>query len=490
MYPLLIIHKIVLYVNTPKIVKLFFSLNSYHQLIISSNAHFDDLFKKYGTKYWLDLKNLRSLQSVIRHNNMKYNVYFSPLIKHFASYGHLDCIVYLFNYLKTNKCDDDDQTTSIIWFNTYFCAYNTIDSAAENGHLHVIQWLYENVANERLTGTKEKLIGDDIDGNDFLCSYQAGDRAATNGHLNVLKWLYQCGTEKLNNNRGFLFTDEAMDMAATNGHLEVVKWLHHIYKVEATKLSTTKLSKRPQYYGVIDLQNICSINALNGAAKNGHFEIIKWLMSNQPINMINNYHRGNKNTSDAIDLAAENGHLEIVKFLCQNNKKQGSCYAMDMAAKNGHFEIIKILHDYHNPCSANAIHNAIINNHVEIIDWLYKNRPECNSTILGPTAIQWAAKNGNLKLVKWIHSSSPTYFYCTNCAIEWTCNSIDLHDSNDQFNTRCQIVKFLVDNCKNNSKKSRKNNGRDRSHSKSDFFKKLHRNGFQQIIPLIKHLFN
>ena len=52
----------------------------------------------------------------------------------------------------------------------------------------------------------------------------------------------------------------------------------------------------------------CSTFAMNGAAENGHLEVVKWLHEN----------RTEGCTTYAMDFAVEKGHLEVVKWLHEN----------------------------------------------------------------------------------------------------------------------------------------------------------------------------
>lgn len=83
-----------------------------------------------------------------------------------------------------------------------------IEIVAENGHLEMLTWLYNN-RNEYYTGRAIYL-------------------AAANGHLEVLQFLY--------NNLSYLSSlnfggenhiNNAINAAASNGHLSVVKWLYY-----------------------------------------------------------------------------------------------------------------------------------------------------------------------------------------------------------------------------------------------------------------------
>lgn len=73
-----------------------------------------------------------------------------------------------------------------------------IDSAAANGHLHVVQWLTSNLP--ALTPTTTAMDG-----------------AASAGHLSVVKFLHEATKEGC--------TTDAMDSAARRGHTEVREWI-------------------------------------------------------------------------------------------------------------------------------------------------------------------------------------------------------------------------------------------------------------------------
>lgn len=110
----------------------------------------------------------------------------------------------------------------------------------------------------------------------------------------------------------------------------------------------------------------CTKKAIDSAAKNGHYSVVKYLY----------YNRDEWCTSWAIDRASEHGHLLIVKFLHKHGG-DSTTYSMDTAAKNGHFHIVKWLHKHRNEgCTSDAIIMTMINNHFEIFMWLCKHRKE------------------------------------------------------------------------------------------------------------------
>src|SRR3546814_7943009 len=52
-------------------------------------------------------------------------------------------------------------------------------------------------------------------------------------------------------------------------------------------------------------------------------------------------------------------------------------HAMDYAAKNGHLEIVEFLHEHRTEgCTAQAMNYAAKAGHLAIVEWLHKNRLE------------------------------------------------------------------------------------------------------------------
>jgi hypothetical protein len=107
--------------------------------------------------------------------------------------------------------------------------------------------------------------------------------------------------------------------------------------------------------------------ALRWAARNGHFEIVKFLLENGAnVNAMEDY---------ALCSAAENGHFEIVKFLLENgaNVNVLDDYSLRWAARNGHFEIVKFLLENGanvHACKDYALRHAAANGHLEIVEYL------------------------------------------------------------------------------------------------------------------------
>ena len=155
----------------------------------------------------------------------------------------------------------------------------TMDAAAGNGHLDIVEWLHEN----------------DDDG----CTHDAMDLAASNGFLNVVEWLH--------NNRHEGSSQSGMDKAAENGHFGIVKFLHE-NRTEG-----------------------CTPAAMDGAAGNGHLDIVKYLHTN----------RTEGCTRMAMDRAACNGHLEVVEWLRENRNEGYYPQTLSGVVINGHTRVLK-----------------------------------------------------------------------------------------------------------------------------------------------------
>ncbi|EGZ19625.1 hypothetical protein PHYSODRAFT_491501, partial [Phytophthora sojae] len=73
--------------------------------------------------------------------------------------------------------------------------------------------------------------------------------------------------------------------------------------------------------------------------------------------------------------------------------------AMNAAAENGYLKIVKWLHL--NRAATGAMNSAAKNDHLNIVKWLHQHRTEGRTT----KAMDYAALNGHLKVVQWLHSN-------------------------------------------------------------------------------------
>jgi len=107
--------------------------------------------------------------------------------------------------------------------------------------------------------------------------------------------------------------------------------------------------------------------------------------------------------------------LRMIKSLYRLNIQYYNGYNhMDWAAYNGHIEVVKWLHENRKEsCTTYAMAWAAANGHLEIIKWLHENRKEGCTTY----AMNYAASNGHIEIVKWLHENRKEG--CTTHAMNW-----------------------------------------------------------------------
>ncbi|RLN43697.1 hypothetical protein BBJ28_00013362 [Nothophytophthora sp. Chile5] len=261
------------------------------------------------------------------------------------------------------------------------CTARTMYYAAGAGKLPMVQWIHAHFAEESRIGLFPKVEGSStrIVAADEVSS--AMDRAAINGRLEVLQFLHgldapapvqprghnrgKGSSEPKQNGRRPWATHAAMDGAAANGHLEVVQWLH---------------ANRTEG---------CTTAAMDGAAVSGHLHVVQWLHAN----------RSEGCTTLAMDGAATNGHLEVVQWLHANMSTGCTSGAMSVAASDGHLEVVKWLHANRSEgCSIKAMDDAATHGHLKVVQWLYANRFEgCTDD-----ALVGAIECDHLRVAHWL----------------------------------------------------------------------------------------
>ncbi|OQR97165.1 hypothetical protein THRCLA_21967 [Thraustotheca clavata] len=116
-----------------------------------------------------------------------------------------------------------------------------------------------------------------------------------------------------------------------------------------------------------------------------------------------------------LKLAALCGNFEIVKALMNATKNTWTSEAMDLAARNGYLEIVKWIHELKDgpKCTTNAMDGAATNGHLEVVKYLNEQRTEGCTT----KALFGAVRNGYSKVVEYLFNHRPeeytraSYFY-------------------------------------------------------------------------------
>lgn len=127
--------------------------------------------------------------------------------------------------------------------------------------------------------------------------------------------------------------------------------------------------------------------------------ILKWFYSFDQKELVSaKFHHS------SLDAAAQYNHFEILKWINNsdscNKYKNCTSNAMDWAAKNGNLEMIQWLHTYRRaPLSTFAMDWAAELGHLEVVKWLtlYRSAPCTGDAMYG------AAINGHYDTVKWLY---------------------------------------------------------------------------------------
>jgi hypothetical protein len=183
------------------------------------------------------------------------------------------------NYMEWSSEVNFPELTEWLFQNNYECIANVnMDTAAKNGQLDTMRWLYTNKKSQFTYNTIRYAVKrGDLDMVKFLHgkvehTTDAMDWAASGGHLKVLKWLH------LN---GYGCTSKAISWAAGGGYMKTVKWLNNIGAE-------------------------CTVDAMDSAIINNQYEVLDWLHKNRT-----------EGCSDVI-LDADELNIDIVKWLQAN----------------------------------------------------------------------------------------------------------------------------------------------------------------------------
>lgn len=270
--------------------------------------------------------------------------------------------------------------------------------AASLGKMDCVQWLLA-------------LGGAQLDADRAMCA------AAGTGQVAVLRHFKECGFAVAG------FASLLLIEAAKNGQLEMMRWL----VLENDCRPSASTMKYAAHGGNVEMmvwlreQEGChnlESDALSAAACSGHLESVKWLVQ-----------AGSRWDEDIMMYAAKRGHLHILQWL----REQGCTWNQDTmfnAASGGNLQVVKWLHGEGCPWDPEAVKEALRNDHVELVEWLIVNGCEFerddpllvvlaategllemvqflvqNGCMVHPNAIQFAAGNGHMPIVEWLHFS-------------------------------------------------------------------------------------
>ncbi len=239
--------------------------------------------------------------------------------------------------------------------------------------------------------------------------------AASNGNINVLMFLCTNEREAITRNLQCI-----MAAAAMKGHLSIIEWI--IAKNESIDIKSFYLVDTVAYSGHLSLlkwliEHGCTMStrALTNIATSGNFEMIKWSYQQNFSTMINTMCSASATsgclplvkwlvatytTADGLSLdkiarnAIINGHIDVIEYLYNEKLVVLSGAELFSAVKTGHLSIIKFARRngfiWDDRLCASAIHY----NDLRILKWVIKNGcPWDGSTDSGSLAIKrWLEK--------------------------------------------------------------------------------------------------
>ncbi|KAG7388338.1 hypothetical protein PHYPSEUDO_012716 [Phytophthora pseudosyringae] len=296
-----------------------------------------------------------------------------------AAYRKSDGSLRLLQYLATHEAKAMDQ------FLRRWEVNAVTGQMAARGDIQSLKW----VAEKYLPG-------------EFLTEVVA--QASVHGHLDIVKWLWD------NHRRTGYWGGIELVGAVHNDHYEVVEWLraHIVLRPECAQqvirqaAGSGNLEIVQWLYSSFDLE---MVDALQVAALNGHWEVIRWFIDNDKRAGVDVALR---NVTIYMS-AAEHGDLDMLKFLFEHGMVAEPVPVLQTAAACGHLHLVKWLHEEKGVAdAAGGLVLAAENGHLEPIrldtaEFLFSEFPECRAFHLGPELeVAW------LEVVQWLLERAPS----------------------------------------------------------------------------------
>ncbi|EGG20879.1 hypothetical protein DFA_00744 [Cavenderia fasciculata] len=428
-----------------------------HLEMISTFALPWDFIKHYlppSSDQLLLKRRVQVINRYCEHRNATYET-FKQLLEWSPDYDPLQLDHYAGCFIAIIRSGHEDIVKHLLTlFPDQIPLLKTIDVAAQQGHLSLVQFLFTQPG--------------------ATYSADALNNAAKNGHLEIVKYLVEQKGAKISDKAinsasfgGYLDILKFLDLhfkgqckrsitsAATNGHLDVIKY------IDANRQDPTNADamNRAAGAGFLDIvqylhQNHtegCTTAAMDDAALGGHFEIVKWLHENRSegcstkamdhaatleITKFLHYNRTEGCTEHAIVQAAIKGRLDIITFLNDNRTEGCTQKAIDWAASNNHFNVVKYLGENRSEgCSSAAIENITYNQNgdLEMIKYLCSRL----GATVSKNAINYACEHGRLDIIEYFDQ------HCTLSNDVWTINALDRAAG---YSGNFEITKYLHEN--------------------------------------------
>jgi ankyrin repeat protein len=276
---------------------------------------------------------------------------------------------------------------------------NSIDSAIENNHLDVAEFLHSIGVGYTSSKIKNIMIyaieTNNVEKIKFLTKFHIEPSwdyswqmplnwAITNDHLEIVKLLHI---------KKVVFYEGTQMLACQNNKLGIVKFLHDV----GLRFGDHEMACviKENYFEIAKFLNSIGVkfpmDAMSQAIENKNIQAVKLL-----------YEKGIYDDQTMI-VACEYGNLEIIKFLYENGVKCNE-YAIIWASRKGHLNVVEYLHRKGVKCTPRAMSWAIGNKHFEVAKFLHNigiNHP-VNSMI-------HAYKNKDILTMKFLHEIGESY---------------------------------------------------------------------------------
>lgn len=214
-----------------------------------------------------------------------------------------------------------------------------IDTAAQYGHINILTYLLNTI-------------------HIFIAFNKPLKLSAEYGHLEVVKYLIENQADHITD----FYMGWAFQTAAIHGHIDVVQYMVTIKQcmiIPDVYMVTTK-----QGMIIPSLQK----TIVKVSVDKGQLERVKYLIDDQKFLYYPNIING----------AAQNGHFDMLQYLISLKCKDDEGYATHYAARNGHLNTLKLLIDEKYPVHADAADQAAIYGHIKCVEFLFSKGYKCS----------------------------------------------------------------------------------------------------------------
>ncbi|KAJ3292964.1 hypothetical protein HDU76_007110 [Blyttiomyces sp. JEL0837] len=326
--------------------------------------------------------------------------------------GHLQLFQHLYKVLFRDQHESDNiNTTSTQSLSKLFSSI--LCFAAKRGYMNVIEFILAKVninINDNNQHQHQHEPGVTLDKE---LTNEAIYTAFESGHMDITKLLLPLPNEDP--------TFENFDVSKAVIHLHVIKFLFSEIPVVDVISYPSGAFYRASEEGYIEsvkflLSIVPSIardswgynQYLKSAAANGHFDVLKLLLSVRGGTDITGIDRNYYDDETLIAVAAANGHFDIVNHLVWEEGVDPSAYensAVRTLAAQGNLEAVKFLLTFHDvdPTGLDngAFREAARGGHLEVVK-LLSAIPGVDATARDNEALREAAGRGHLQVVKFL----------------------------------------------------------------------------------------